>query len=173
MQKRDLEQAMEGVDVFAEQFELSAHPFAVTLTFIASVPYPPGHPEVVARRNAAAGPAPQLPPLPPILRKVATVRMTPQHFAAMVFTSNRHLRNMGAVAGAWTNLPPELLAAMGIPQAEWDGFWGKVEAAAPTPVQALEAQMAAINAQLNNLRKTDGKVQAPLAASAPAGQPSG
>lgn len=120
MTRDEVMKAYEGADVFADQYEVSVHPFGCTLTFVSSKSRAPDDPEVVARRE---GQAQGLPPLPLILAKVATVHLTPEHLKAIIFTSWRYITQVEAQLGHQWQVPKPIADAMSIKPEEWAAFW--------------------------------------------------
>lgn len=96
---------MDAIDVYADQFLVHIGPWGVTLNFQKTSPEPPPQ-----------GAMPQV-------ERVATVRTSMAHLKAMVIVLKKQINNVERETGIQTDVPTQVLSAMGIGREDWDKFW--------------------------------------------------
>jgi hypothetical protein len=99
---------MEGQQVaefYSDNVELGGGPFGVTLNFNRS------------KRTPSA------PGRPTEYEPEVTIRMSWEHFKAMVFFGWRHVRQVERDIGVSYPIPTTLLSQWGIGLEDWEGFW--------------------------------------------------
>ncbi|MBI4233187.1 MAG: hypothetical protein HY686_01960 [Chloroflexi bacterium] len=94
----------EPLDVYADQFMVSAGPYGASLTFMLS----PAHPD---------------PHTPSPAARLVTVRMSVEHLKSMAVIIARHVRQVERQTGVSYELPSNMLGQMGIAREDWDAFW--------------------------------------------------
>lgn len=96
---------MDAPDVYADQFQVNVGPWGVTINF------------------QKTGPEPPPPGQQPQIERVATVRTSMAHLKAMVFVLKRQIDTIEKQTGVRTDVPSQVLSAMGIGREDWDDFW--------------------------------------------------
>lgn len=95
---------VEPIDVYADQFMITATSWGANLSFLVN----PAHPE---------------PTKPVPAERVATIRMSNEHLKVMAMIIVKQVKKMEVETGVKCEVDRRLLNSLGISPEDWDDFW--------------------------------------------------